>query len=881
MTTGLSAAGLTLPSGRLGARAPQHIDRWSVLTTALAAALVGLGLGLGWRGVDLPAQLYRVAVARAHGITLWDSQWYGGHWTLNYSVLFPVTAAFVGVGVLSVLCAAASALAFDRLVVGQLGRYARLGSAVFAVSVIVETSIGQLTFFFGEALALWCLVAATRRHWWLASAAAAASSLVSPLAGAFAGLALFVWWLSLSDWSAPRMSLRGAPLRVLGVAVAGFLPIAATSVLFPGQGTMPYPLTDWVWEMGVALILWTITPYAQRVLRVGIVVYAIAATLCVLIPSPVGGNIGRLEDCLALPLAAVACWDRDPAGRPFNRFGRLAQRLLQPRAALAVVAIPLALSQWAPAWPAITTDPGRPSTHKAYYTPLLRWLDHAPGPLARVEVVPTADHWEAAYVAPTIPLARGWERQLDIADNPIFYTPGALNAQTYLSWLRDNGVRYVAPRVPHAAIQHVPTFDFAVSCSIAPGWSLGHSVVTGTRLWSMPPDYHNENYMSQAQHLPEMRGGAFVQAWATGSGRGRVAAWADSTIFSNFCIYQPGKVEVMLDLVQWLNHEGRPINPAWFVLGLGLLVLAAGLWLSRDCPDFRQPDTNGENRSTVVGETGTVPLGATRATTALVLVAAAVACGWAGGSAAVAQTQHWCEPLPPAVRPKPCVVIDRTTSCVPLADGAFLQDQEGKGYALLEQWIPRLGYVTAERQGAAAFSGDALVVLCPTVAPGRQFCDRLARYVADGGKLLVIDSAENSAHSTANELLRPFGLAFSYNEGCRGRLTLEKGVGNLLCKAPGGLSQQKVPDPFFQVDHACQVQGGQAIATVGKKQIVAAVAIHGKGRVMAVGLGHVWNDAHMGMQWWHYPDATEKARYEALFTLLQAVVEGTEREGRR
>jgi len=388
--------------------------------------------------------LYRVAVARAHGITLWDSQWYGGHWTLNYSVLFPVTAAFVGVGVLSVLCAAASALAFDRLVVGQLGRYARLGSAVFAVSVIVETSIGQLTFFFGEALALWCLVAATRRHWWLASAAAAASSLVSPLAGAFAGLALFVWWLSLSDWSAPRMSLRGAPLRVLGVAVAGFLPIAATSVLFPGQGTMPYPLTDWVWEMGVALILWTITPYAQRVLRVGIVVYAIAATLCVLIPSPVGGNIGRLEDCLALPLAAVACWDRDPAGRPFNRFGRLAQRLLQPRAALAVVAIPLALSQWAPAWPAITTDPGRPSTHKAYYTPLLRWLDHAPGPLARVEVVPTADHWEAAYVAPTIPLARGWERQLDIADNPIFYTPGALNAQTYLSWLRDNGVRYVA-----------------------------------------------------------------------------------------------------------------------------------------------------------------------------------------------------------------------------------------------------------------------------------------------------------------------------------------------------------------------------------------------------------------------------------------------------
>jgi hypothetical protein len=40
-------------------------------------------------------------------------------------------------------------------------------------------------------------------------------------------------------------------------------------------------------------------------------------------------------------------------------------------------------------------------------------------------------------------LARGWERQLDIAYNPIFYKE-PLTAGTYRMWLHANGVEYVA-----------------------------------------------------------------------------------------------------------------------------------------------------------------------------------------------------------------------------------------------------------------------------------------------------------------------------------------------------------------------------------------------------------------------------------------------------
>ena len=129
-----------------------------------------------------------------------------------------------------------------------------------------------------------------------------------------------------------------------------------------------------------------------------------------LVPSAVGGNIGRMEDILALPLAVALLWPRGAVGR----------RLVLP-----MVAVPLVLSQWGPAWAAMTTDAAQPSAQRSYFAPLVTALTQtaAGGPAGRVEVVPTKFHWEAAYVAPEVPLARGWERQLDEADNPLFYGP--------------------------------------------------------------------------------------------------------------------------------------------------------------------------------------------------------------------------------------------------------------------------------------------------------------------------------------------------------------------------------------------------------------------------------------------------------------------------
>ena len=58
-------------------------------------------------------------------------------------------------------------------------------------------------------------------------------------------------------------------------------------------------------------------------------------------------------------------------------------------------------------------------------------------------MVPTQRHWEAVHVASRLPLARGWERQLDMGRNAIFYA-AELDPEAYHEWLREHAVRFVA-----------------------------------------------------------------------------------------------------------------------------------------------------------------------------------------------------------------------------------------------------------------------------------------------------------------------------------------------------------------------------------------------------------------------------------------------------
>jgi hypothetical protein len=386
----------------------------------LAVVLAALVLVTGASGTDVASAAYRIDLFRRFGFTLWDFGWYGGHWTLDYSVLFPPVGAALGIAATDLLCVALAAWAFDCLVVPRYGRAGRLGSLVFAVGTVVQVAIGRVPFLLGGALGLAALVALRRggRSWGaLAVLLALGCTLASPLAGLFLALAAFAWLVGqLPAW---RWSLTAT-------CVAAVAPIAALELLFPGQGRMPFAVLDLFGTIVPLAAIALLLEPRERVLRIGVALYAVLVVASYFIPTALGVNATRLATSAGLGL--VIC---------------LPARSLRSRFLLGGTLVVLALGQWMPArGPLLGWS--NPATSAAYFRPLLGYLVPHDHPLARVEVVPLSTHWESDYVALALPLARGWERQLDTADNPIFYTPGRLNADTYRAWLEHNGVRYVA-----------------------------------------------------------------------------------------------------------------------------------------------------------------------------------------------------------------------------------------------------------------------------------------------------------------------------------------------------------------------------------------------------------------------------------------------------
>lgn len=455
----------------------------------VAAIVVGLAELTGRRGVDLAATAYRVDQFRQHGYALWDFAWYGGHWTLAYSVVYPPLAAAIGVAGLAVVSAVVAAAAFDRLVRPRLGPGGWPASIVFALGTLVAASIGQMPFLTGEAFGMVALWAIDRRRWWLATGLALLSTLSSPLSGAFVALAAAAW--ALYDRSAWRQRVIPAG----AVVAVSLIPTGLTALLFPGQGKMPYPFTDYLWEVVVALAIAALAWRSFPAVRTGALFLVVSASFAEAVPSALGGNVGRIEDISALPLAIGMAWS--------------GARLLVP-----VLAVPLALSQWSPAWGALTSIPAAPSASRAFFAPLDRVLasEEAAGPPGRVEVVPTAYHWEAAYVATTMPLARGWERQLDEADNPLFYG-GRLTPTTYRDWLLDNGVRFVA--LPAAPLDMAGKAEGAL---VASGRVPGLRPVWSSSDWRLYAVAGSPGIASGPGRLVSARGGRVVVD-ATGAGR--------------------------------------------------------------------------------------------------------------------------------------------------------------------------------------------------------------------------------------------------------------------------------------------------------------------------------------------------------------------------
>jgi hypothetical protein len=429
---------------------------------AITAAFGLLYVIVAPASADLAAAGYRSELLGRAGFTLWDNGWYGGHHLPAYSLLAPALGALLGVQLLAALSMTLAAALFTRLIDGAFpARATRIASLWFAFGAAIGLLANRVPFDLGLAIAIGALVAAraaTRssgdsstggRRWsLLAGALAVLSTLASPIAGAFLALAAVAWALAGGSPAG-----RSPPRRLaLALTVLALVPIALLVLAFPEGGPQPFVGSAFYPALFGVLVIAALMPAEQRLLRIGVLLYAIALIGAYLIPTAVGGNVDRLGALVAGPIAA-ACALSARASASSAR-GSDAASMWRVRAL--IVFAPL-LIYWQCNAPignylSATADP---AVAESYYAPLLRELRHlgvgyGPRP-ARIEVVPTRDHAEARFLAPHVMIARGWERQLDVDRNGLFYR-SPLRVDQYEDWLSYAAVSYVA--LPDAPLDY-------------------------------------------------------------------------------------------------------------------------------------------------------------------------------------------------------------------------------------------------------------------------------------------------------------------------------------------------------------------------------------------------------------------------------------------
>ncbi|ROT31458.1 hypothetical protein EF879_17520 [Micromonospora sp. HM5-17] len=414
----------------------------------LGAALVAGGGAVAFllappMGTDLAAQVARAEFVDRYGATPVDLGWYGGVQQFGYSLFSAALGAALGVRVVGALAAVGAAVALAWLLVRGDARRPVLGAILGALVLIGNLVSGRITFALGLALALTalCAVAAGRLRSPLrlggAGLLAALATWASPVAGLFTGLVGAALLLAHLVPGVPGPDGRRGGLgrdgwlprqhraEGLVLALAPAVALVPMTVLFGNGGVQPFTAESMRINVALALLAVVIVPARHRVLRCGAGLTVLLLLLAYYLPSPVGSNALRLTLLFTVPvLAAYADLGR----------GWLAALLA-------------AVVWWQP--PVMTGDLGRAGSvpvRSDFYQPLADALDRRArqaGPIGRIEVVPLRDHWESAYLARRFPLARGWERQVDVARNPLFYD-AELTAEAYRDWLRDTAVSYVA-----------------------------------------------------------------------------------------------------------------------------------------------------------------------------------------------------------------------------------------------------------------------------------------------------------------------------------------------------------------------------------------------------------------------------------------------------
>jgi hypothetical protein len=379
----------------------------------MAAEAIAVVFAIGYllappMGRDFSAQLAHAELAELHWPALLDLRWYGGFDPLGYSVLSPPVMALLGVPLTTALAYVATVVLFAALLKNAGVVRPVAGAIIGAVCLTGNLVVTRTTFALGLALGLGALLALISGRLRVSSGLAVLAPLASPVAGLFLGVA------------GGALFLSGKRRAGMTLAVSAMVPTIAVGVAFGNGGYQTFgakqALISLLVCLGVAGLCWR-----TAVVRWGGLLSAVLVTAAYLLPTPVGTTATRLPELFAAPIiVAVAT----------VRLGTVIATTIT----VVLLLPPVSITE--------LRERGDPALSAGFYTPLLNQLTarRVAGP---IEVVPTQRRGEAAFIAPLVPIAKGWSRQADTGRNAIFYNR-TLNADTYRKWLDDNAISYVA-----------------------------------------------------------------------------------------------------------------------------------------------------------------------------------------------------------------------------------------------------------------------------------------------------------------------------------------------------------------------------------------------------------------------------------------------------
>lgn len=386
----------------------------------------------------------------------------------------------------------------------------------------------------------------------------------------------------------------------------------------------------------------------------------------------------------------------------------------------------------------------------------------------------------------------------------------------------------------HPIVAGIESIEFASSCTVSCDQPT-ESAIDGYGLRTCAADYAASNFFPSTERVlaHPHQFGRFDQLATRTFGRGRVAVFTDSTIFSNFYLFLEGRAEMALMLVEWTGRGSH-----WSIDRRTCATAAWGLLL--------------------VGVAGIL---AAKKLRALALLGASTVLGFAIGVTVgrAFDATHYAPPTAHA----PMTEIRFDLSHSPELEATmqyfpiYPTQISTVGWSTFYLWSQRAGLrpKVEHRLESCLEDNGVCVLVNPTVGFRQGEIERMDRFMNEGGSICLLLSFD-SPFAAVRPLLRHFDLSLEYRAGDVVEATVDG-------------------KPLAKVDRPVYIKGGETMITGIDGLAIAARKRVGRGELVVYGAARSLSDKNLGY-YKSVPTAEERCRADIAFLLFDEVVRKSE-----